>query len=174
MIAEFSAALLLATSTAEPPAPTPATDASVLSPAALDQLRGGWMGAGGLTIGFGAVMRTLVDGKLAYETRVEWTAAGRQVMSSTALAGETGKAVEAAGGTFTTPDGLSTVLHRVGGDQLASIVVNSASGRSIVQNTDVTLTLPGFSIDQARMTQQALAADLSAAAANAVITAGRH
>ena len=145
--------------------------AAPLSHTELDQLRGGWLEAGGLTLGFGAVMRTLVDGQLAYETRVDWTSAGQQV-SATALGASPGSATTAGG--FTTPDGLSTVLHRVGPDQLASIVINSASGRSIVQNTDVTLTLPGFSIDQARMTQSVLASDLSAAAAQGVIASSRR
>ena len=51
-------------------------DAEVLSLEQLDETRGGLQLPRGAEFGFGAVMSTFVDGSLALQTRLTWTALG--------------------------------------------------------------------------------------------------
>lgn len=160
------AAALLSALAGVGPGPSPLHDEE------LDRLRGGYVVAGGLTLDFGAVTRTLVDGRLALQTEVTWTAQGAQVVRT---GGEAAPVALPAGGAgevaFTTADGLSSVIQRVGPDGLANVVLNTASGRDIRQSTDVTLTLPGFQAVQGRLSDAMAAGRVAQAVADVALSA---
>ena len=161
------AALLGAALTAGPPLPD----------AELERIRGGYVTAGGLTLDFGAVTRTLVDGRLALETAVTWTpegvrvtrldggAAGAAATTPDLRPGSLGEAA------FVTADGRSAVIQRVTADGLANVVLNTASGRTIRQDTQVTLTLPAFQATQGRMSDAMTASRDAQSIADVALTA---
>lgn len=93
----------------------------------LDQARGGYLMAGGLTFDFGAVVKTYDGGRLALETNVVWTPDGPKVSQ---------EGVSSIGG--------ASFIHNVGGRDLSNLVVNTDSNRDFRQETNVTLVLPGF------------------------------
>jgi len=126
-----------------------------LSPAELDAQRGGVLLAGDIAFEFGAVVRTYAENKLALETRLTWTGDG-PVVDQTAAA----------------PDLAGVVTHVVARGQIANVLTNTDSNRDFRQETDVTLTLPGFaSIQQGMVRDQAamrLADDLASGAISAL------
>lgn len=150
----------------------------------LDQLRGGFLTAGGVALGFGATTRTYIDGRMVLETQLTWADDGVKTASSGgALDAATLSSLAAAGikpgdltgaTAYVTADGASTVVQRVTGGQLTNMVLNTADGRSISQNTEVSLTLPGFAQTQAQLSNAMTAARLSQAVADASIMAARR
>ena len=56
--------------------------------------------------------------------------------------------------------GTTQVLANIGPDQIQNIVLNSASGQDITQNTNVTLTIHNFAAWQQQVAQRALSARL--------------
>ena len=50
--------------------------------------------------------------------------------------------------TAITTDGGTIVIHNLSSGQLTNLVVNSADNRTIQQNTQVDITLPGFAAVQ--------------------------
>ena len=143
----------------------------------LDGLRGGFVSAGGYTFDFGAVTRTLVDGRLALQTEITWSAEGARV---TRMGGDGATVPALAAGlapgdlgeaAFVTPDGRSAIIQRVTADGLANVVLNTASGRTIAQRTDVTLTLPGFQDVQGRIADAAAASRVALSIADTALAA---
>ncbi|HEY8617346.1 hypothetical protein [Phenylobacterium sp.] len=125
-----------ATSAAAPEA------AGSLSEEALADQRGGIATAMGLEIGFGASVRTYVDGSLALETRLTWAPEGarmERVFESDAA--RSLPADVASGAPVVVAPGVS-VIHDVGANRIASVVLNTGNDRSIRQDTDITLHLP--------------------------------
>lgn len=127
----------------------------------LAQQRGGLMTPLGLDIGFGASVRTYVDGRLALETRLAWTDHG----IVTEKVGDLGPV--AAGATFGTwtaslpgLGGNTQILHSLADGRIASVVVNSASNRDIRQDTSITLTLPQLPDLQRQFAADRIAASL--------------
>ncbi|MDB5480242.1 MAG: hypothetical protein JWO83_1295 [Caulobacteraceae bacterium] len=126
------------------PAATPMSDAE------LDDVRGGFVTAGGITFGFGAVEKTYVDGRLALLTTLtlgdngaiaSLTTAGPGLTAADpALAARLGLA---AGGAFSL-GGAVTLAQGVSGNQLLNLVINTASNKVIRQDTAVNLVLPNF------------------------------
>lgn len=130
--------------------------AEVMSLEQLDEVRGGLQLPSGAEFGFGAVMSTFVDGSLALQTRLTWTALGpvetvevgmlTPNLAAAAAAGgitlEGGLAVQGlvVGG----DGGITAVVHGVSGEHLTHLVINNANNRDIRQSTDVTLDIPGF------------------------------
>jgi hypothetical protein len=152
-------ALASGASAAEPPAP--------LAESALAQVRGGYFTAEGISFDFGAEVRTFVDDKLALESRLSLGDAG---LAATHAAGA-GLSI-GADGLLTLPGegGATRVLHALGGDQLASVVLNTASNRDIRQDTALTVVVPGLDALQQQISLQRLGAQLSAAGGAGTLT----
>jgi len=130
----------------------------------LDEMRGGFLVAEGIAVGLGAVVRTHVDGRLALETRLTWTPEGPQIERTVgegvvpASAAGAHQAALAQGldlsglagqeGVFVTQDGGTAFVHALNGT-FQNIVLNTADGLTVRQETEVALTLPGFDAVQA-------------------------
>lgn len=147
----------------------PRTPGSMTDPD-LDRQRGGFMTPLGLDIGFGAVVRTTINGALALETRLTWDPGqGPPTKTVTAGAESLDLAAASAGGIHlpaNTPQewsgvvvpagdgGATAVLHQLGASGITNMVLNTADNRDIRQDTDVTLTVPNLDA----LTKDALAA----------------
>jgi predicted double-glycine peptidase len=136
------------------PAKTDDLPAAPVADSELDDMRGGWM-VDGIQFNFGAVMQTMVNGQLAFQTQLTWTANGPQV---TQMVG--GNVVK---GTTTTgqitglnlqgftPDqvalmnnGATALIQKVTGGTVQNIVINTANGQNIQQSTQLQLTIPNL------------------------------
>jgi hypothetical protein len=190
----------------------------------LSEMRAGFFTAAGAKFDFGASVQTLVNGKLALQTNLQWTSAGpvtqqvrdhlasipAQVASTLAKAGiatpeaamqsSTGAAAQsstaaapdppaasAPAAPITVPEatqtapvsvagdapalvtsvqipgatgGTTQILANIGPNQIQNIVLNSASGQDITQNTNVTLTIHNFANWQQQVAQRTLSAQL--------------
>jgi hypothetical protein len=73
-----------------------------------------------------------------------------------------------------TPDGATVTIQNVGAGQLTNIVVNSANGRTIVQNTAVNLVLPGFSAAQRAQVLSAMGMKMGSDASFGIVSAIHH
>ena len=130
-----------------------------LDDAALDNARGGLSTPLGFDIGFGATVRTYVDGGLALETRLTWTAEGavsQRVFESAAAAALT---THTPGDRTSAPVTLapgSVVIHDLAANRIASVLMNSGSDRHIRQETNVTLHLPQLPDLQQRLATERL------------------
>lgn len=146
------------------PAPEPLTEAS------LEASRGGLATPLGVDIGFGASVRTYVDGTLALETRLTWTAEGarteRTFESEAARAlNPQGPGGDARRPTLVAPG--ASVIHDLTENRIASVVLNTGSDRVIRQETDVALHLPQLPDLQHRIAAERLAQSLQAIAPQA-------
>lgn len=131
-------------------------DAQVLSLDQLDEVRGGLQLPSGAEFGFGAVMSTFVDGSLALQTRLTWTALGPVETVEVGMFTPNLAAAAAAGGITLEggstvqglvvggDGGITAVVHSVSGEHLGHLVINNANNRDIRQSTDITLDIPGF------------------------------
>lgn len=149
------------------PAKTDDLPAGPIADSELDDMRGGWMVADGIQFGFGAVLQTTVNGQLALQTQVTWTEAGPQVtqqLGSGVVKGTDGAgAITGLDQQGFTPDqiallndGATALIQKVTGGTVQNIVLNTASGQTIEQSTQLQLTLPGFA-----QTQQAFEQNLA-------------
>ncbi|MGD9968667.1 MAG: hypothetical protein AB7T59_19270 [Hyphomonadaceae bacterium] len=127
----------------------------------MDALRGGFEVAG-IEINFGATVTTLVNGVPALTTTLTWTDVGAVVdetigelgqdvsaMSPEQLATLGLDGLEGAGGIVIADEaGVTALVHNITEGALQNIIINNATGRDLVQDIDVTLTLPGFELIQ--------------------------
>lgn len=150
-----------------------------LSDEELSGLRGGFLTTNGFTFGFGVVIRSYVDDRLALETRMTWTPTGPvtqqtrgDVPGMTDLAsaltsllnsgidlrnlGGTSGGVALVGG-----DGATALIHNVTSGQLQNLIVNSASNRDLRQDMELNLYLPDLATMQAASSAHARAAQLT-------------
>lgn len=144
----------------------------------LDGARGGLMTPWGVEIGFGAVVRTYVDGALALESQLTWTPEGASRTYQTGAPTADLATVAAANGLklSTGTEGLlipgqagaTVVLHDVAGGRLAGLVLNTADNRDIRQATEITLNVPQFEALQQGFAAQAMTSRLSAAVGQAL------
>ena len=132
----------------------PAFPMEQLSDNELDDVRGGYLSAGGFTFDFGVVVQTMVDGSLALESKLSLGSNGA-VSSVTAsdLPGATSFTIAGASGTGG-PDlsgkglvlsgngGLTTLIQELSQTSIRNLVVNTAQNRTITQNTDITILMP--------------------------------
>jgi len=150
----------------------------VLQDAEMQDLRGG-LAVGGITFDFGAVVTTLVNGMPVVTTQLTITDAGTIVDQTIANVGENiqdmtedqrnalglGGLDNAAGVVIQDESGVTALVHNVTNGALQNIIVNTATGRDLAQNIDVTLDLPGFEAIQNSLTTELFAmrtiADLS-------------
>lgn len=170
-------ALSPAFAAAAQPAPTPVIP--TLSDLELDRLRGGFLTAGDVKFEFGAEVRTYAEGALALRTNVTWTAAGAKIdqqsggaVRPTASADSMRSAINGAEGSFRTADGAA-IIHQVTEGRLANFLINAGSNQTFRQETDVTLTLPGFAQVQDVLSRQLLGARLNADIAAGALRASR-
>ncbi|MCX7587901.1 hypothetical protein [Phenylobacterium sp. 58.2.17] len=112
--------------------------------------RGGLRLPTGMEVGFGASVRTFVDGALVLETRLVWTDLGA-VQTRAAPhppQGQSGQVTLSEGaaqlpGVALAGDGGSTVvLHELSAARISNIVVNTASNRDIRQEVQIDLAIP--------------------------------
>ena len=154
--------------------------------------RGGLRTPSGLEIGFAASLRTLIDGRLVLATQLTWTDRGvktQQVAgpsdATTAPSGITATvpgqtsgptqiaAVSASPGAFTATvpgetGGATQVLQTFSGGQITNVVMNTASNRTIRQDTAITLVVPMLAGLQHQVTADRIAAALQSALGSAL------
>lgn len=137
-------------------------DVEVLADADLDTMRGGFS-AGGMEIGFGAVVTTYSGGQMALQTQLTWSDSGLVVAETLGNLGEAIGSLTAAqrselgieglnGGVVIADEtGVTALVHNVTEGALQNVILNTASGRALTQDIDVTLQLPGFEGVQASL-----------------------
>lgn len=123
--------------------------------------RGGF-DIGGFTFNFGATITTLVNGTPALTTVLTWTDTGTFIEETVGTIGQNINSLtpeqraalgidglENAGGVVIDDEaGVTTLVHNVTQGSLQNIIINTATGRDLTQEIDVTLTLPGFELIQ--------------------------
>jgi hypothetical protein len=133
----------------------------------MTDLRGG-IAVGGIEFGLGATITSTVNGAPVLTTTFTWTDAGavmEQVLSGVGkdikeLTPEQQDALglgglEGAGGVvIEDEDGVTAFVHNVTDGALQNIIVNTATGRELGQEVDVTLTLPGFEYVQSELLRE--------------------
>lgn len=161
LFAVGSFAALACPAHAEQPKPAWGDGVEVMDDAELGDLRGGFA-VGGYDINFGAVVTTYVNGAPALSTNVTWTDVGAMVSQTIGAAGQNiadltqqqrdalgiGDLDNAGGVVITDASGVTALVHNVADGALQNILINSATGRDITQDVDVTLSLPGFELIQ--------------------------
>ncbi len=129
----------------------------------LGDMRGG-LRVGGLNIDVGAVVRSIVDGKLALESHISFATANEIAAAIGVTGGTAGNAATPTGdyvtiqssngaenptsnpASFVINDakGFTQVMHDVTRDRVVSAIVNQADGRAIRQEIDVNITVSNF------------------------------
>lgn len=123
--------------------------------------RGG-LDIGGIEINFGAVVTTYVNGVPALTTTLTWTDLGTFIEETVGDIGQNINAMtpaelealglgglENGGGiVINDADGVTALVHNVTEGTFQNIIINSATGRDLSQEIDVTLELPGFELIQ--------------------------
>lgn len=160
-------------------------DIEVMDEAEMGALRGGIAVSPGLEINFGAVITTYVNGAPALTTNLTWTDAGQFVEQTI---GEVGQSIDAltpgqraelglaglengGGVVINGADGVTALVHNVTTGALQNIIVNTAAGRDLRQDIDLTLTLPGFEAMQDALLLERIGIRLDADLNNALIGA---
>lgn len=138
-------------------------NAKTIEDASLDDMRGGFMLDNGLEVGLGAIVRTTIDGELALQTQLTWTQTGA-VVTREVGASVTPTAPGSVSSTITLPGatddaffvnaGETALIHRVTDGRIQNILLNTASGQDIRQQTEVTVTLSGFAATEQLTAQQ--------------------
>lgn len=177
-LGQTSLAQLYAAQTA-PTAALASEGPQALSDEELSGLRGGFITTNGFTFGFGVVIRSYVDDRLALETRMTWTPTGPateqtrgDVPGMTDLASaltsllNSGIDLRNLGGTsggvaLVSGDGATALIHNVTSGQLQNLIVNNASNRDLRQDMELNLYLPDLATMQAASSAHARAAQLT-------------
>lgn len=158
-------ALVFAAALSLPPAFGAAAELAVpMSPAELAEARGGVQLPNGLELGFGAVMSTYLDGELALQTRLTWTPEGPQTsLDAGAYTPDLAQAAAAAGISIS-PDqhgllapgagGATVILHDLAEGRLGNVALNTANGRALRQETEITLSVPQLDAYQSNLAFQ--------------------
>lgn len=127
----------------------------------LEAHRGGFEIAG-LDINFGAVVTTFSNGVPVLTTTLTWTDAGAIIDQTVGNIGQsidqlTGDQLTAlgledldglGGVVIEDEDGVTALVHNITEGALQNIIINSATGRDLRQEIDVTLEIPGFDLMQ--------------------------
>jgi len=136
--------------------------------------RGG-ISIGGVDINFGAVVTTFVNGVPALTTTLTWTDAGTFIEETV---GDIGQSIddmtadeldalglsglENGGGVVIEDEaGVTALVHNVTEGALQNVIINSATGRDLSQEIDVTLELPGFELMQGQLIVEHLGFQIS-------------
>jgi len=127
----------------------------------LEAHRGGFEIAG-LDINFGAVVTTFSNGVPVLTTTLTWTDAGAIIDQTVGNIGQsideltddqlTALGLEDLDGlggvVIEDEDGVTALVHNITEGALQNIIINSATGRDLRQEIDVTLEIPGFDLMQ--------------------------
>jgi len=136
--------------------------------------RGG-IAINGIEINFGAVVTTFVNGVPAMTTTLTVTDIGAIVEQAV---GDIGQSIddmtpeqlealglgglEGSGGiVIDDADGVTALVHNVTNGALQNIIINSATGRDLSQEIDVTVELPGFELMQAQLLVESFGIQIS-------------
>ena len=133
---------------------------------ALEAARGGIATPWGFDIGFGATMRTFIDGRLALETNLTWTQNGPLV---TRL--QDGQMVPTDLASLGAPIALTpgvSVIHDFSDSRIASVLINTANQQVLRQETDISLVLPQLPLLQQRVGAERLGQALEAVSTQSV------
>lgn len=144
----------------------------------MENTRGGLMTPWGQDIGFGAVVRTYVDGQLALQSQLTWTPdgavrnydVGAPTQDLAAAAAAFGLKVDPSAQGLLAPgdNGATVVLHDIGSDRIAGLILNNADNRTVRQSTEVTLNIPGLEAAQRDMAASAMDSQLQSALGQAL------
>lgn len=129
----------------------------VLAESEMDDYRGGFQVAG-IEINFGAVVTTYVNGAPALTTQLTVTDVGTLIeqifgsigqniadLSPDQLAALGLSELQGANGlVISDTSGVTALVHNLTQGSLQNIIINTASGRDLSQQVDITLELPGF------------------------------
>ena len=133
-------------------------DVELMADEELGAYRGGIAIAPGLDVNFGVEVTTYVNGAPALTTTLTWNESGQFVAQTM---GDIGQQIDeltpeqraalgleglagAGGVVISDADGVTALAHNVTDGALQNIIVNTATGRDLRQEVDVTLELPGF------------------------------
>ena len=176
---------LMATSSlaqeAQPPTPLAQIYAGPqpLSDDELSGLRGGFITTNGFTFGFGVVIRSYVDNRLALQTRMTWTPTGpvtEQIRGdvpgvtdlASALTSLLNSGIDLRGLAGTTGgvalvdgNGATALIHNVTSGQLQNLIVNNANNRNLRQDMELNLYLPDLAAMQSATSTQQRAAQMT-------------
>ena len=143
-----------------------------LSDDELSGLRGGFITTNGFTFGFGVVIRSYIDDRLALQTQLTWTPTGpvtQQVrgdvpgvtdlanaMTSLLNSGIDLRGISGTSGgvALVDGDGATALIHNVTSGQLQNLIVNSANNRNLRQDMELTLYLPDLAAMQSASSAQ--------------------
>lgn len=160
----------------------PFADATPMAADDLGQERAGFITEGGVTLGFGATVSTTIDGQLGLVTTLTVDNQGTktstwvnpELQNATTVSGaNSGQTLSSLTGldlqglqnvtgvVLKGSDGVTALLSNLNSGTIQNVVVNTADGHTIMQNTDLTVTLPGFSATQAQMMQSNFALQLA-------------
>ncbi len=144
----------------------------------MDAVRGGILTPWGQEIGFGAVVRTYVDGDLALQSQLTWTKdgpvqtyeAGAPTQNLAAAAAAFGLQIDADAQGVLSPgeNGATVVLHNLTDGRIAGLILNNADNRDIRQSTEVSLNIPNLAAMQKDLAGQAINAQLQSALGQAL------
>jgi hypothetical protein len=164
-------ALVALPALAEPPAAEEPALAGLepLTSRELGGLRGGLLFAGGFAFDFGAIVRTAIDGEPALETRLTWTRHGPVIEDLSAISGAPLSEFGGFGISIVDASGTTLVGHRLYDGQIQNYIVNNGDNRTIRQDLDITLTLPGFAEVQRGMLGDRLNFRLGLDVADAIV-----
>jgi len=126
--------------------------------------RGG-IAVNGIEINFGAVVTTFVNGVPAMTTTLTVTDVGAIVEQAVGDIGQSihdmtteqltalglGGLEGSDGVIIDDADGVTALVHNVTDGALQNIIINSATGRDLSQEIDVTVELPGFELMQSQL-----------------------
>lgn len=156
-----------------------------LSTAELASVRGGFT-VEGITFGFGADVRTYVDGKLALQTNLTWTDKGSV---TTQTAGGVGMPIGKAGDTaglnltglkaasgvvLTDASGATAIAQRITAGEIQNLVVNTASNRDIRQDIQLNLTIPDLAKMQSNFAMQQATMRMDRSLADSALSSLSH
>ena len=131
----------------------------------LAEMRGGFLAADGVQFSFGAQLSATVNGQLAFQTQVNFTPQGPQVVRTVGP-----NAVKGTNGTISglnqqgwSPQeiawlnhGATALVQKVSGGSVQNIVITTASNQNIQLQTQLQLQLPAFA-QASQLFQQNLA-----------------
>lgn len=146
------------------PARTEDFSAAPVPDSELAEMRGGYLAADGIQFNFGALLSATVNGQLALQTQVTYTATGQQVTQTDGP--NTVQGGSPAAGSSGAINGLdlqgfnpkdvtlvknaatgqiqTALIQKVSGGSVQNIVINTASNQNIQQSTQLQLQLPNF------------------------------
>jgi len=161
-------------------------DVEVMSGEEMGELRGGLAVAPGLEVNFGAVITTYVNGAPALATTLTWSDTAQFVEQTIGQIGQSLDTLtpeqraqlgleslgEAGGVVIADAEGVTALVHNVTDGALQNIIVNTAAGRDLRQEIDLTLTLPGFEAVQETLLLERIGIRLDADMRGATIGGG--